>query len=208
MKRLLVGLTVCFSLIAACAAWAEDLGKIGPTFPIAERDLIQVFMARAQARVDDGSWAKIMQTQQDKMKAYAERPTGRQLPRALTYQVQFFDPTVTLGDDILDQDGKVIWPKGTKVNPLNYRSYPRALCFFDGDDAAQVQWAKERCLQGDKIRAILVNGPVLQLSKQFNAMVYFDQYGYISKRFGLVAVPALVRQSQNQFAIEYFPVSQ
>lgn len=202
MLRLLVALIVFSSGLAA----AEDLGRIGTTYKIAERDLIEVFKERAQARVDDGSWGKVMEQQRDKMKAYAARPIGKKLPRALQYSVRHYDPTIVLEQDISDSNGKILYPKGTKVNPFDYRNYTRTLCFFDGDDKAQVEWAAQYCFDPVKARAILVNGPVIDLSNKYKTQLFFDQYGMLSRHFKLKAVPSVVRQTGKVFAIEEFGV--
>lgn len=202
MLRLLVALTACCSFFAQ----AEDLGRIGNGFPIAERDLREVFMAKAQAKVDDGSWKKTMEQQAEKMKAYAARPIGKNLPRAIHYSVRYFDPTIVLDRDVSDAEGNILYPKGTRVNPLDYRDYPRTLCFFNGDDKAQVEWASQYCFDPIKARAILTNGPVLDLSNKFAVRMFFDQYGKLVTHFGIKAVPSVVRQTGKVFAIEEFGV--
>lgn len=196
------------ALIACCSAFAhaEDLGRIGQTRPIAERDLIEVFKARAQAKVNDGTWGKAMEGQRDKLKAYVARPIGKNMPRALQYSVRYFDPSIVVDQDIADAEGKILVAKGTRVNPLEYRDYPRTLCFFNGDDAAQVEWAKQYCFDPLKAKAILVNGPVLDLMEKFQVRLYFDQYGTLSQHFGIKAVPSVVRQSGKVFAVEEFGV--
>lgn len=202
MNRLLA------ALIAFCSAMAsaDDLGRIGNSFPIAEHDLIEVFKAKAQAKVDDGSWNKIMEGQRDKMKAYAARPIGKPLPRALVYSVRYFDPSIEIDRDISDADGNVLYVKGTRVNPLDYHDYHRTLCFFDGDDKAQVEWAKQYCFAPLNAHAILTNGPVLDLSREFGVRLFFDQYGRLVNHFGIKAVPSVVRQSGKLFAVEEFEV--
>jgi conjugal transfer pilus assembly protein TraW len=203
MNRFAVALIACFS---ASLALAEDLGAIGPTYPIAERDLMEVFKARAQARVDDGTWGKVMQQQTEKMKAYAARPIGKRLPRALEYSVRFFDPTIVLEDNISDQDGKILFQKGTRVNPFDYRNYQKTLCFLDGDDEQQVEWAKAYCLDPLNAKAILTNGPIIELSNRLKARLFFDQYARLVSHFGIKALPTVVRQSGKVFAIEEFGV--
>lgn len=202
MRRFLAALIACCSAFAQ----AEDLGRIGNTYPIAERDLIEVFKARAQARVEDGTWGKAMDEQKEKLKAYVQRPIGKRLPRALEYSVRYFDPSVVIEQDIADAEGKILVAKGTRVNPLEYRDYSKTLCFFDGDDTAQVEWAKQYCFDPIKAKAILVNGPVIELMQKFQVQMYFDQYHRLSQRFGIRALPTVVRQSGKVFAVEEFGV--
>ncbi len=205
MNKFAVALFVCFSL--ACAfAQAEDLGTIGPVYGIAERDFIEVLQARAAAKVADGSWQKAMENQKQKMVDYAHRPIGKKLPRALEYSARFFDPSIILDADISDAEGKVLFPKGTRVNPLDYKDYAKTLCFFDGDDAAQVEWAKAYCFDEINARAILVNGPIIELANKYKARLFFDQYGTLVSHFGVRALPTAIRQSGKVFAVEEFGV--
>lgn len=202
MKNGLLAVLIVFSSLAQ----AEDLGRIGPTYAIAERDLIEVFKARAQARVDDGTWSKLMKGQTDKMKKYVARPTGLRLPRAMKYNVRFFDPTVVLEHDINDGNGRLLFAKGTRVNPFDYRNYTKTLCFFDGDDAGQVEWAKSYCLDENKAKPILVNGPLTDLVEKLGVMIYFDQHARLVKHFGIKALPTTVRQSGKFMAVEEYEV--
>lgn len=202
MRRLLAVLIACSS----AGVGAEDLGRIGQVYGIAERDLVEVFKERAQARVADGSWGRVMEQQRDKMKAYAARPIGKKLPRAYQYSVRYFDPTIVLDQDISDAEGKILHPKGTRVNPFDYRNYTKTLCFLDGDDKAQVEWAKQYCLDPVNAKAILVNGPIIDLSNALKTPLFFDQYGVLVRHFGLKAVPSVVRQTGKVFAIEEFAV--
>lgn len=202
MLRFLAALIACCSALAQ----AEDLGRFGKSYPIAERDLIEVFKARAQARVDDGTWNKAMEAKREQLKGYVKRPLGKRLPRALEYSVRYFDPTIEVPDDIADANGKILVAKGTRVNPLDYRNYPTTLCFFDGDDQAQVEWARQYCFDELKAKGILVNGPVLELMEKFKVRLYFDQYGRLGQHFGVKAVPTVIRQSGKVFAVEEFGV--
>lgn len=199
-KLLLVALIACSD-----PCFAENLGKAAQTYPVTEQDLAEVFKQRAQARVKDGSWGKVMDQQAEKAKSYAANPQGIHLPRALTYRAFYFDPTVTLEDDIRGAEGQVLWPRGTRVNPLDYITYRKTLCFFDGADKRQVAWLQGKCLDPVKSKAIAVNGPVLKLNEELQTMIYFDQHGALSQRFKLRALPSVVRQTGKVFAVEEFP---
>lgn len=199
-KHLLVALIACSE-----ACFAENLGKAASTYPVIEQDLAEVFRARAQARVKDGTWDKLMAQQAEQAKSYVANPPGLHLPRALAYRAFYFDPTVVLEDDVRGALGQVLWPRGTKVNPLDYITYRKTLCFFDGADRKQVAWVQSRCLDPVSSKAIAVNGPILKLNEELQTMIYFDQHGALSQHFKLRALPSVVRQTGKVFAIEEFP---
>ncbi len=75
--------------------------------------------------------------------------------------------------------------------------------FLDGDDAEQLDWAL-KFEQTQKIDAlwILINGPVFELMARLNRVIYFDQGGKLVEKFGILQVPAVVRQEAKQFVVE------
>lgn len=113
MKRLLL-----VALLVCSKGQAEDLGKISQSYKIAENDLAEVFKMRVAKAVQNGTWAKEMDKQAKKIQAYVDNPTGMSLPTVRNYSARYFDPSITLDQDIVDQNNQVIVPKGTRVNPL------------------------------------------------------------------------------------------
>lgn len=197
---LLVALFVCFD------SHAEDLGKISQTYTIAEKDLAEVFKSRVAKAVESGLWAKEMKKQEQRIKEYIERPTGITLPTVNQYRSRYFDPSMVLDKNITDEKGRIIAAKGTKVNPLERITYNKALCFFDANDPKQVEWIKSMCLDLTTAKAIAISGPVMKLMETLDARLFFDQQGTLVKRFGIRAVPSLVRQTGKVFVIEEFPL--
>lgn len=199
MKRLLL-----VALLVCSKGQAEDLGKISQTYKIAENDLAEVFKMRVAKAVQNGTWAKEMDKQAKKIQAYVDNPTGMRLPTVRNYSARYFDPSITLDQDIVDQNNRVIVSKGTRVNPLDRISYNKALCFFDANDAKQIEWIKSMCLDLVTAKAIAINGPVMKVMEDLDARLFFDQQGILTKKFGIKAVPSMVRQTGNVFVIEEF----
>lgn len=199
MKRLLL-----VALLVCSKGQAEDLGKISQTYKIAENDLAEVFKMRVVKAVQNGTWAKEMDKQAKKIQAYVDNPTGMSLPTVRNYSARYFDPSITLDQDIVDQNKRVIVPRGTRVNPLDRISYNKALCFFDANDAKQIEWIKSMCLDLVTAKAIAINGPVMKVMEDLDARLFFDQQGILTKKFGIKAVPSMVRQTGNVFVIEEF----
>lgn len=53
---------------------------------------------------------------------------------------------------------------------------------------------------------ILVSGDFLAVTEQIGMRLYFDQRGYLVERFGIQAVPAVIRQSGKVLYVEEFPI--
>ena len=200
-------------LISAATCWAlgaqaANLGTIGPTYPVAEKNLLDVIMARLRAKEASGELKRHEQEARDRA-AYAvnnPRPVDG-LRRAQAARTFYFDPTFTLQSNVVDSAGAVLFPAGTRKNPLEVVSLSKHLLFFDARDPRQVARARELIehYQG-KVKPILVGGSYLDLMKRWNKPVFYDQDGTLVRKFGIVAVPAIVSQEGQRLRIDEVPV--
>lgn len=200
-------------LIAAATCWAlgaqaTNLGTIGPTYPVAEKNLLDVIMARLRAKEASGELKRHEQEARDRA-AYAvnnPRPVDG-LRRAQAARTFYFDPTFTLQSNVVDSTGAVLFPAGTRKNPLEVVSLSKHLLFFDARDPGQVARARELIehYQG-KVKPILVGGSYLDLMKRWNKPVFYDQDGALVRKFGIAAVPAIVSQEGQRLRIDEVPV--
>ncbi len=200
-------------LIAAATSWAlgaqaANLGTIGPTYPVAEKNLLDVIMARLRAKEASGELKRHEQEARDRA-AYAvnnPRPVDG-LRRAQAARTFYFDPTFTLQSNVVDSTGAVLFPAGTRKNPLEVVSLSKHLLFFDARDPGQVARARELIehYQG-KVKPILVGGSYLDLMKRWNKPVFYDQDGTLVRKFGIAAVPAIVSQEGQRLRIDEVPV--
>lgn len=200
-------------LIAAATCWAlgaqaTNLGTIGPTYPVAEKNLLDVIMARLRAKEASGELKRHEQEARDRA-AYAvnnPRPVDGLL-RAQAARTFYFDPTFTLQSNVVDGAGAILFPAGTRKNPLEVVSLSKHLLFFDARDPGQVARARELIehYQG-KVKPILVGGSYLDLMKRWNKPVFYDQDGTLVRKFGIAAVPAIVSQEGQRLRIDEVPV--
>ena len=120
-----------------------------------------------------------------------------------------FDPSMVLSNNITTDEGHIIALAGTRINPLDTITMSRTLVFFDGTKQDQVNAVEQLLKVYDrKITPVLVNGTWLELTKKWKRQVYFDQAGYITTRFGIKAVPAIVRQSGKVLEITEMPAQE
>jgi conjugal transfer pilus assembly protein TraW len=176
---------------------AKDFGTFGEIFVIQENNLLEVLLQRLiKVQSDEVQQLEIKKTFVKKI----ENPPGIPLPKAKKERNFEFNPTISLQDDLKDNEGNIIIPKGTKVNPLDKTKLRKDLLFFDGSDPLQVSWAKK--FNGIWI---LTNGKPLELEKQEKHPVYFDQAGYLTNTLEIQALPARVSQKGNRLKIEEIP---
>ncbi|EER22299.1 type-F conjugative transfer system protein TraW [Rickettsia endosymbiont of Ixodes scapularis] len=175
----------------------KDYGVRGATFQVIEQSMLEVIMAKLKAAKEGGLLEKMQEEFKEKVKKKIARPLPvLGLHKAIKARSWKYDPTFTQQTTIKDQNGRVIVPAGTKVNPLVALSWGDPLILIDGDDASQVAWAKAQ--QG---KIVLTNGSPIELSQTVNREIYFDQGGMLATRFKIEAIPAIIEQDGKELRI-------
>ena len=189
-------------------AWPEDLGRVGPVYPIAEQDLLDLIQSRLQQKQKSGELASIERDFQDRSRQSIESPQPvAGLVRTRSPRTFHFDPSVTVPETLRDHDGKVLVAAGTRVNPLDFVSLSNHLIFFDARDSAQAQKAMAlRSHYQGRAHLILTGGSYIDFMKRFDVRVYFDQQGLLVRRLGIRQVPALVTQEGKRLRIDELKV--
>jgi len=195
-------------LAAALPAWPEDLGRVGPVYPVAEPDLLKLIEARLKAKQESGELARIEREFLDRSRQTIESPRPVDgLARTRAPRTFHYDPSVTAQDPVRDHEGRVLVAAGTRVNPLDYVSLSNHLVFFDARDRAQTRKALDlhRLYQG-RVRLILVGGSYIDFMRRHDMRVYYDQQGLLVQRLGIRQVPALVSQDGKRLRIDEIAV--
>ena len=193
-------------LAAHAVALALDAGRHGPVYAIREPDFLKEVKGTVQAKVDSGEWKRI--------EAEARRRTQDQLTHpppvagirvAAARRSWLHDPSIVLSEDVRDSEGRVMYPAGTRVNPLDVVALPQPMLFFDGGDLRQVKAAQAVMARHDgRVTPILVAGSWQKLGRDWKRQVYFDQGGRLVRQLGIHAVPAVVTQELSALRIEEF----
>lgn len=189
---------------------AKDFGVRGKIAPIEEQDPIVLIQSKLKTMEERGELELHNRELQKKTRMAIERPKPVEgISKAKETRIFYYDPTYVVPEDIKDHTGKIIHPKGTRLNPLETVIFSQGLLFFDGDDANQVTFAKETLKENPKenlkensVKLILVKGAPLVLSEELKVPVYFDQSGLLTKKLGIYHVPALVTQESMRLRIE------
>ena len=194
---------LCVSIIPNLAL-ASDLGVVGPTYDIVERDLIEVMKDRFRRLEQTGEMRKLEDRYKAKVVEAVERPRPIQgITPTQTARTYFVDPTWTLDRNVLDEKGQVLFPAGTRVNPLDYAPMTQTLLFFDQRERSQVAFAKRFLAEAKaRVKPILVGGEPLKLMRQWKREVFYDQGGVLSRKFLLQQVPALITQDGNRLRVD------
>ncbi len=185
---------------------AVELGVWGESSGIKEEDFETHIVKQLEALGED----KLISHQEqikDKIVADIKRPKAvKGITKAVSNSTRLHDPSFELQENIYDHNNQLLYPSGLIINPLEKKAFDEIWVLIDGDDALQVEFAKnyqEPNTTLNKIKKIiLINGaPGIQEDGSF---FFFDQMGEISKRLDISKVPSIIRQapSQPQILIE------
>ena len=187
----------------SCAAQASSLGAIGETFPVAERSFLSLIESRLKDLADSGELDAVKEQWINQVNEHAHRPTPCGLPRAKAARSYRYNPSVTLGQDIKDHEGRVLVRAGARVNALDkLYGYQPHWVFLNGDDKAQVAWAKNILNQDKKTKVILTGGDIGDAERAFNVEIFFDQASRITKQLSISSVPTEVIRSGQSLLIQ------
>lgn len=194
-------------LVAAVFAGAVGCARaetVGPTYPIAEPDLLKEIERNLREKEKSGELARLQQEaiRRSEVAATSPRPVEG-LERTRDPRTFYFDPTVVANRRIATPDGKVIVEPGARFNPLDQVAMSQWLIFFDARDPAQVRKAELLLKQADgRAKPILTAGSYIDIQKKWQRPVFFDQGGILVRRFGIKQVPAVVTQDGKRLRID------
>ncbi|ATI83192.1 conjugal transfer protein TraW [Sphingobium yanoikuyae] len=153
---------------------------IGRTWPIAEADAMTEIESRAATAGNlasrmppRGNWSAL-------------QPAS--LPRAQESRIRKVVPFHLLEDDIRLPDGRVLYPKGFRFNPLEYVTLPQRLVIVHPRD---LDWAVRTAAPTDFI--LLTAGDAVTLSEKSGRPIYILEER-VKVRLGLTVAPVIVAQ--------------
>jgi conjugal transfer pilus assembly protein TraW len=178
-------------------AFAIDLGVVGKTYPIAERDASE----ELKERVRSVNWQKLLaENGIERMKKY-KPDTVKSLPRATEDSVRMVSMDYTLEFDITDGKGNIIYPKGYTFNPLDFMTYTRTVVVLNGADRDQVEWFKKSpYYKKSNVMVLIADGNYYDLSGELGQPVYFAHEKIVS-RLQLRHVPSIVAQKKRMMEV-------
>lgn len=204
-------LAVCAAIVASSTAvHSEELGVIGPVYPIGEESALDTIMNKLKEKERSGELKKIQDAAVKRSVNSAKNPAPVDgLVTAKDRKKRLIDPTVTYNQAVKTEEGAIVVPAGAKINPLLVTSLSKKLVFFDGRDKAQTEAVRKMVAKySTKVKPILVAGSWYDTSKAWKTQVYYDQHGKLSERFGIHAVPTVISQQGAMLLLEEIPAKE
>lgn len=182
-----------------------DLGVKGPVETILERNLIEVM----QEKVAGIDWAE---KKEEAIKRFWKKQKFIQLTRATQPRTRYLDPSILITDDMVTPNGVVIHSKGTRINPLDIKSFEQALVIFDPMDKKQLALvdAELKILKTKHQRITLMVtqfdrdkgwDSYKSITDHFDSPV-FKLTNDVSSRFEIENVPTIVTAEDKHFVIK------
>ena len=175
-------------------AGAKDAGVLGPTYPIAEEDAIDMIQ-KSIAKVDPEVLKKRLLDHYRQ-----EGEVHLDIPHTVQAVNRYIEPQAVLSGDIKDQTGKTLFVKGTVYNPLEKMMGKRTYLILDGTDPKQLAWMR-KSLQEAPAKIMVTRGNVFDLSKEFKTMIY-PAKKEILEALHVLTVPAKVTQEGKLLHVE------
>ena len=192
-------------MFATVPARAQDLGVIGPVYPIAEPNLLEVILGKLRAAGEDGTLARLQRESLARVRRGVEDPAPvaglarTRQPRALPPRPEHRRAG---GHPRRRRAGHRAAGHGGQ-SARHRVALSQALLFIDARDREQVARARKLIdeRQG-KVKVILTGGSYLDLMRRWQRPVFYDQQGNLTTKLGIRQVPALVTQDGRRLRID------
>jgi conjugal transfer pilus assembly protein TraW len=179
---------------------AHDLGRIGPTWPIAEPDLAQVLRSRAE-RLDLPGRA------QAALARFWRQVPAVTLPPATTDRIRRIRPIARTSNDLLDDRGRLLLPARSELNPLDHLPLTARILVIDAQDTSELAWARQNRADSRATIHLIVNPDRQGGWKAWQALQ--DGLGapaflldrHLADRLGVEATPSLIEAAGLELVI-------
>jgi conjugal transfer pilus assembly protein TraW len=196
------GLSVALLLLST-GAYSLNLGVVGQVFPVDEVSFLTLIEQRLHTLSQSGDVDRLNAHWQEEVRRHANRPTPCLLPKAQRTRKHYYYPETEVSFDIKDSVGRVIYPRGTRVNALtNLPQYRPCWLFINADELSELRWASKRFSSCSNPKIILTGGAVSEAERFLKAPIYFDQGAKITKQLSIKATPARVTRKELALEIE------
>ncbi len=175
--------------------------RLGPVWPIVERDMRQVILERLHAKLPE-----IRERLKDNLASYRVPSIAK--PTTTLARSVVIDPSITLSADLVSHDGRILAKEGARVNPLSILPLRRTYLILDAADDRQVKWAaKELAAMGSAPATVLLTDGSLEATREHlpTTTKLFPAPPALFARLPIDSVPARLRRESDRIRIDYIP---
>lgn len=192
-------------LASVCVtANAKDLGNWGNTWPITEKDIRMVIMEN----IADVNWEPVNAQLKSSAENFIKNLPKRELGTVDKTITKTLDLTVALPQDFVipvlnentdEYEYKVLYPKGTKINPIKYVDMTQNIVWFNAQDKEEAEFVKALARKyGGQLIFINVSGSMEDMMRELNMPIFFAEPAHL-ERFKITATPTLMYSLKSKF---------
>ena len=177
--------------------------ETGETYQFTEKDMIeeikeQIINNKTQIENKLEEYKKIT-----KEKANNYKPTDlKKLSPAIKSNTFYPDMTYTNPNDIYDNKGDIIYPKGLKFNPLDYQTIHYQIIVINGNSKEELDWLiKNNYTDNIKYMILLSDGNYKEVGEKIKQPVFYAM-PKITEKFNLEHTPSIITQIGNKMEVK------
>lgn len=186
--------SINFALDRFELSYSEDNhGRFGVLYPVAEKNFFDLLKEK-QSVVEQ----KIAEARQRAVsKAFVVKGFDH-IKTAQKNNVFYVDPSYEVPSDFKNPlTGEVIVPKGTKLNPVDYASFPRTLV-IDGSQEKQLEYLRKNASNFEII--LVTKGDLVKLMTTYKKRMY-RFVPEMEERFKIKATPSIIEQENRMLKV-------
>ena len=201
MKKFL--LLVSLGFLSFRSLQALEIQGQGKTFPIIEPDILEQVLHEA----GKAKWRPTKEQMRKKVETFVPQDSII-LPLATKETIREHIPWGVNKEDVINPDGQVIYPKGFRFNPLEFRTLNQDYLLLDLSQESHILWAKSKgYFQNRKVKILSQGGSYLLMAREYGRPIFYMKKLVVEK-FGVKAVPSLVKQVGAKLVIKEFHLNE
>ena len=177
--------------------------ETGETYQFTEKDMIeeikeQIINNKTQI---ENKLEEYKKTTKEKANNY--KPTDlKKLSPAIKSNTFYPDMTYTNPNDIYDNKGNIIYPKGFKFNPLDYQTIHYQIIVINGNSKEELDWLiKNNYTDNIKYMILLSDGNYKEVGEKIKQPVFYAM-PKITEKFNLEHTPSIITQIGNKMEVK------
>lgn len=202
-------LLISIPLLSVFPTYGEYLGNYGNLWAIEEEHGVEQITNKLKEMERTGELERRMGRFRDETLDSIENPAPVPGIQAVMFpRTYLVDPSVTVQENVVDDEGRILMLAGTRINPLDLTKWTKSVLLIDARDERQVNLALDRLKAYPTDKVILVAGSYTQFMRQHKKQVFFDLGGVFTTRFDIKFVPSLVSQVDKSLMVQEIAFSQ
>ena len=177
--------------------------QTGETFDFAENDMIEEIKKQIENNKPqiEEKIEEYKKTAKEKANNY--KPVDlKELTPSIKNNTFYPDMTYTNPNDIYDNKGNIIYPKGFKFNPLDYQTIHYQMIVINGNSKEEIEWLiKNNYLDNIKYMILLSDGNYKEVGEKLNQPVFYAM-PKITEKFNIQHTPSIITQIGNKMEVK------